>query len=433
MNKRTRDKLRELPSLLVQLFKRRSLYQLNFTSGTTTWKECLMVLLSLLKLEPIQDGKWISVFEKRIAGLLGVKYAFSFSAGRMALYSILKAVDIGEGDEVIIQGYTCVVVPAAIIYADAKPVYVDISRKDYNIDVDKIEAKITDKTRAIIGQHTYGNPCDLEAIRKICDQHNLVLIEDCAHLLGTSYKGSKLGAMGDAAFFSTDHTKFISTSVGGIAVTNNEFIGQSLKRIYDSTPFLSKRDILRILFQFVIVNVLYHPRISSVGRLFFDAYAFLGLTFFMSNYEEIKKPDSYPFPARMSNIQAKIGISQINNLKSNTQHRNNITEMYNEILGASGNKSTSNALLRYPLEVRNREEWIKSLSSVLQVESWFDSCAQGKRHNLWEIKYEDGDCPIAEDVTKRIINLPTHLKVKPKDVHKIASRLNESLLNGIIQ
>ena len=200
----------------VSLARRRSLYQLNFTSGTTTWKECLMVLLALLRFEPIQDGKWIGVFEKRVADLLGVKYAFTFSAGRMALYAILEALDIGDGDEVIIPGYTCVVVPAAIIYSGAKPVYVDISEKDYNIDVAKIEAKITDRTKAIIAQYTYGNPCNIGIIRQICHRHNLVLIEDCAHTLGTFDKDTMLGTMGDVAFFSTDHTKFISTSVGGV-------------------------------------------------------------------------------------------------------------------------------------------------------------------------------------------------------------------------
>jgi perosamine synthetase len=224
------DKLRKPLSIWVQLFKRRSLYQLNFTSGTTSWKECLMVILSLLRLEPIQNGKWIGIFEKKVTGLLGVRYAFTFSAGRMALYAILEALDIGDGDEVIIPGYTCVVVPAAIIYAGAKPVYVDISDEDHNIDVTKIEAKITGRTRAIIAQHTYGNPCNVGAIRQLCHRYNLALIEDCAHTLGTfTEEGNMLGTMGDAAFFSTDHTKFISTSVGGIVTTNDEAIGQKLK------------------------------------------------------------------------------------------------------------------------------------------------------------------------------------------------------------
>jgi len=390
-----------------------------------------MVISSLLKLETIQHGKWISAFEKKVADLLGVRYAFTFSAGRVALYAILKALDIGDGNEVILPGYTCVVVPAAIIYSGAKPVYVDISAEDYNIDVTKMEAKITDRTRAIIAQHTYGNPSNVGAIRQICNRYNLVLIEDCAHTLGTFYKGSMLGTMGDVAFFSTDHTKFISTSVGGIATTNDELIGQRLQKVYDDTPFLSKRDILKILFQFIAVSVLYYPRLYFLGKHLATLYAVLGLTFFMSNYSEIKKPESYPYPARMSNIQAKIGISQINNLQKNIEHRTAIYLKYKEIFKGFKLKNTSDAPLRFVLEVSNRDEWIESLSPVLEVESWFDSCAQGKKDNLEEIEYKSGECPVAEGITNRVINFPTHLKVRPRDVDSIARNLNERLLSGI--
>lgn len=431
MSSQARRTVNTLKNFQVKFAQRKSLHQLNFTSGTTTWKECLIVMWSIIKMESLQKGNWIGIFERDITNLLGVRHVFTFSAGRMALYSILKALDIGEGDEVILPGYTCVVVPAAIIYAGARPVYIDISRRDYNLDADKIEAKITDKTRAIIAQHTYGIPCNLDAIKEICDRYKLFLIEDCAHLLGTSHKGKKLGTIGDVAFFSTDHTKFISTSVGGITVTNNDLVGQKLKNIYEDSPFLNKRDILKILSQFIIVNILYHPSIYFIGKYFSQVYNRLGWTFFMDNYDEIKKPSSYPYPARMSNLQAKIGCSQVKNLRKNLQHRNNIVKMYDKMLGVS-TSSDFNALLRYPLEVTNREDWIKNLSPVLEVESWFDSPAQGKRRNLWEIRYRDGECPTAEEVTRRIINLPTHLKAKPEDVRKIASLLDEKLLNGIV-
>jgi dTDP-4-amino-4,6-dideoxygalactose transaminase len=152
----------------------------------------------------------------------------------------------------------------------------------------------------------------------------------------------------------------------------------------------------------------------------------------MANYEEVKKPDSYPYPARMSNIQAKIGVSQIESLAENIQHRNDIFSKYREIFGDFKLTNTSSAPLRFVLEVRNRDEWIESLSPVLQVETWFDSCAQGKRNNLWEIEYTDGECPVAEKVESRIINLPTHLKVRPKDVSKIKQKLSKSLWDGII-
>jgi dTDP-4-amino-4,6-dideoxygalactose transaminase len=350
----------------------------------------------------------------------------------MALYAILKVLNIGNGDEVIMPGYTCVVVPAAIIYAGAKPVYVDISEHDYNIDITKIEAKITDKTRAIIAQHTYGNLSYAATIKEICRRHNLFLIEDCAHTLDTSDKSNQLGKMGDAAFFSTDHTKYISTSVGGVAVTDNELIGQKLQSIYNATPFLGRWPILRILCQFIMFNVFFHPPFYFLGKHLANLYSALGLTFFMANYSEIKKPVSYPYPTRMSNIQAKIGISQIDNLQNNTEHRKAIYAKYKTLFHNFKLKNTSEAPLRFVLEVSNRDEWIKSMSTILSVESWFDSCAQGKKDKLEEIEYTNGECPVAEGVTKRIINFPTHLKVRPKDVDNIARKLNNSLISGII-
>ncbi|MHB8104023.1 MAG: DegT/DnrJ/EryC1/StrS family aminotransferase [Dehalococcoidales bacterium] len=419
-------------ALAVGFFQRRSFYQLNYTSGTTTLRECRMVLASLFKLEPLQNGKYISIFEKRVADLLGVKYTFSFSAGRMALYAILKAMDIKDGDEIIMPGYTCAVVPSAIIYAGAKPVYIDISARDYNIDVTKIEAKITKKTKAIIAQHTYGNPCNVAAIKEICRRHNLVLIEDCAHTMGTSYKGSMLGTLGDVAFFSTDHTKFISTSIGGIAVTNNESIGKKLQKVYENTLFLSKINIIKILLQFIVVNMCYSPRISFFGRHLFSIYRALKLDFLMANYAEIKKPAAYPYPARMSNLQAKIGISQMDNLQKNIDHRRAIYTKYQEVFNDFRLKNTTDAPLRVILEVNNPDEWVKRLSPVLAVESWFDSCFQGKKDKLEEVLYSIGECPVAESLTKRNINLPTHLKVKPADVAKIARLLNQTLIKGIM-
>jgi dTDP-4-amino-4,6-dideoxygalactose transaminase len=391
-----------------------------------------MVLSSLLKAKPLKQGKWISAFHDEVTSLLGTKYAFSFAAGRMALYAILEALDIGEDDEVILPGYTCVVVPTAIVMIRAKPIYVDISRKDYNIDAAKIEEQITPKTKVIIAQHTYGSPCDLDTIRKLCDKYKLYMIEDCAHTIGMEYKGEKLGTFGDASFFSTDHTKYISTSIGGIAVTSNNRIGEKLSSIYAKTPFLNRSQILRILLQFIVVNLLYHPRFYFLGRALYYLYERARLPFFMGNYAEIKRPDDYPYPARLSNIQAKIGTLQLKRLKQNTEHRRYIFARYKQIFTGFKIKNTSPSPLRFVFEVTNREEWIKRLSPLLKVETWFDSCAQGKYCNLSEIGYNHGSCPIAEGVTQRIVNLPTHQKVRPQDVDEIAALLNKDLMREIV-
>src|SRR5512135_1616150 len=123
---------------------------------------------------------------------------FPFYKGRVALFAILKAMGVNTGDEVIVPGFTCVVVPNAVIYNRALPVFVDIDGATYNIDPGKIEAKITKKTRAIIVQHTFGVPAEMDGITEIAKAHNLFLIEDSCHTLGSRYKGKPVGAFGDA-------------------------------------------------------------------------------------------------------------------------------------------------------------------------------------------------------------------------------------------
>ncbi|MFN6946977.1 MAG: DegT/DnrJ/EryC1/StrS family aminotransferase, partial [Cytophagaceae bacterium] len=114
---------------------------------------------------------------------------------------------ISQGDEVILPGFTCIVVPNAIIYLGAKPVYVDINSETFNIDPQLIEENITEKTKAIIAQHTFGIPADMDKILHIANKHNLFVIEDSCHALGSKYKGKYVGSFGDAAFFSSQWSK----------------------------------------------------------------------------------------------------------------------------------------------------------------------------------------------------------------------------------
>lgn len=137
----------------------------------------------------------------------------------MSLYVILEALGIGSKDEIILPAFTCVVVPNAMIYHGIKPVYVDIEPDTYNIDVSKIKEKITPQTKAIYAQHTFGIPCNMDCIARIAKDHGLIVIEDCAHALGASLNGRKVGSLGHVAYFSTDHSKVISTSTGGMITT----------------------------------------------------------------------------------------------------------------------------------------------------------------------------------------------------------------------
>ena len=127
---------------------------------------------------------------------------FLFWKGRVGLYAILKALDIGPGDEVILPAFTCVVVANAVIYRGATPVYAEIDPKTYNIDPARIEERITEKTKVILAQNTFGLSADLDAIFDVAQAHDLFVIEDCAHGFGGTYKGRLNGTVADAAFFS---------------------------------------------------------------------------------------------------------------------------------------------------------------------------------------------------------------------------------------
>src|SRR5262245_5582390 len=123
-------------------------------------------------------------YEASFAAVFGPNYsAFSFWKARVALYALLKALQLEESDEVILPGYTCVVVPNAVRFSGAQPVYADIAKGQYNLDPESVEQRITPRTRALIIQHTYGVPAEVKALARIAAKHKLVTIEDCAHVL----------------------------------------------------------------------------------------------------------------------------------------------------------------------------------------------------------------------------------------------------------
>jgi len=162
-------------------------------------------------------------FERDFATYHNRKYALTFSSGTAALWAMYEGIDLKQGDEVICPIYTFFATATPILFVGAKPVFVDAG-VDGNIDVDKIEEKITDKTKAIVVTHMWGYPCNMEALSKIAMRHNIYLLEDCSHAHGASYKGEKVGSTSDAAVFSLQGQKIITGGEGGILVTNNKKI-----------------------------------------------------------------------------------------------------------------------------------------------------------------------------------------------------------------
>jgi len=177
-------------------------------------------------------GKQVDLLEQEIAGYIGVKYAIGVASGTDALVLSLAALDIKEGDEIITTPFTFIATAEAISRVGAKPAFCDIDRDTYNIDADKIEAKITPKTKAIIPVHLYGMPCEMDKIMAVAKKHNLKVIEDCAQSFGSAFKGRKVGSIGDCGALSFFPAKTLGCyGDGGMVVTGEEETAKRIKML----------------------------------------------------------------------------------------------------------------------------------------------------------------------------------------------------------
>jgi perosamine synthetase len=392
----------------------------QFVGGTTTWQDLKVAGRFLCGRESLIDGPRIAQYERAFAEFLGVKYAVSFGSGRMALYAILKAMGIGTGDDVLVLGYTCVVVPNAILLTNARPVYVDLDPKTLGIDPTTLESRITTQTRAIVVQHTLGIPTDMAPIMRLAKKRRLRVIEDCAHAIGSTYEGQMVGTFGDAAFFSSEHSKCISTGKGGMATTDDKILRKALYKFQNTCQFPDKSYVCRILLQFVAAGTLFHFPLSGIGRT-----AYSGMKFLMSfprplSSCERKGQPSRSFEIKLSNAQAALGLSQLQQLPQSIAHRQNVAQIYKDelervdwpvIFPIQTNK-TQVVFLRYPIWVSDNRTVQGQKRIELEIGNWFKSPVYLCDDDSWDaVHYQAGSCLVAEDTTRRIINLPTHSKV----------------------
>jgi len=179
----------------------------------------------------VTQGPKVKEFEEKFAKYLNVKYAVAVSNCTAALHLSLLALGIKPGDEVLVADYTFPATGHSVLYCGAKPVFVDINPKTYNIDVNLIEYKITNKTKAIIPVHTFGQPADMDPIMEIAEKHNLKVVEDAACAAGAKYKNKYVGTIGDIGCFSFHARKGITTGEGGMIVTNNEELAKEIRSL----------------------------------------------------------------------------------------------------------------------------------------------------------------------------------------------------------
>ncbi|MBI2020928.1 DegT/DnrJ/EryC1/StrS family aminotransferase [Candidatus Giovannonibacteria bacterium] len=181
----------------------------------------------------VNEGVLASEFEKKIAELVGARYAVATTSGTVSIFLVLKALGVGSGDEVIVPDATFIATANAAELCGARPVFVDINERDLNISTEAFERAITSKTKAVVPVHVTGRACDMETILDIARKNKIFVVEDAAEALGSKYKGKFLGTWGDAGCFSFSANKTISTAQGGMIVTNNGALASKIRALKD--------------------------------------------------------------------------------------------------------------------------------------------------------------------------------------------------------
>jgi dTDP-4-amino-4,6-dideoxygalactose transaminase len=184
-------------------------------------------------------GKKIREFEKKFADYVGTKHAVAYNSASSALHAAVVAVGIQPGEEVIVPPYTFTSTATSVLWHNAIPVFADVKPDIFSLDPTKLENVLSELSRAIIPVHLFGHPCDMDEIKEFADKHELKVIEDCAQAPGATYKGKKVGTIGDCGVFSFQETKNIMTGEGGMLVTNNDDIAKVAQMVRNHGEVLS--------------------------------------------------------------------------------------------------------------------------------------------------------------------------------------------------
>jgi len=376
-----------------------------------------------------RNGKATKDLERMFRNYFGFKNAFSFNSGRSSLIAILKAMEIEKRDEVILQAFTCNAAVNPIIYVGATPVFADID-ESLNISPDDVIKKITKKTKAIMIQHTFGYPGDIDEIRKICMANNLYLIEDCAHALGAKYKDSFCGSFGDASFFSFGRDKVISSVYGGMVTVNNDVLLEKVSHFQKEIDYPSCFWTLQQLLHPILMNKIILPLYNSkLGRGLLALFLNLNiLSKAVTSKENQGELPNY-FPKRMPNELAFLAMNQLKKIDRFNLHRKEIAQIYDSMLinkkefkvVFKKDKDKQPIFLKYPVLNVNPAKVVREArkAGIYLNDGWFGSAVVPPLTSLKKVCYVVNSCPQAEEVAKRIVCLPTHINISREDVKRV--------------
>lgn len=395
----------------------------------------------LLALKLALKGGVVSAQEKEIVGrelsgtlsdMLSGARVFTVDSGRTALFTILKAAGIGEEDEVLIQAYTCVAVPEPVLWVGAKPVYVDCT-DDLTMDVQDLRAKITPKTKAIVVQHTFGQPARVAEIISLAREKKILVIEDCAHALGSEISGKPVGTFGDVSFFSFGRDKSISSVFGGaitVPVTGTTTttaaaadLEQKISTQVAAYLMPSRAWVLQQLMHPLVLFVAKKTyNVFSLGKIILEIAKRTGIISKAVQSVELSGGRPSFVLHQLSPALATLALHQLRKLSRFTAHRRSIAEMYAAHFKTNG-FAPGHSYVRYAVIAQTPDEAKKHFATArskgILLGDWYATVIAPRGVQYEKIGYTPGSCPNAERLAERSLNLPTHIGITPEMARRI--------------
>jgi perosamine synthetase len=336
-------------------------------------------VLETIESGQLAQGKRVKAFEEGFAAVCGVKHAIATSSGTTALHTTVLAHGIGPGDEVITTPFTFIASANAAIFAGARPVFVDIDERTYNMDPGRIEAAISPRTKAILPVHLFGNPCDMEAIMDIAAKHGLVVIEDACQAHGATVGGRKVGSFGTGCF-SFYPTKNITTAEGGIITTNNDEVADRARLI------------------------------RSHGQRERYYHEMIGYNF------------------RMTEIQAAIGLVQLGKLEqfnaARRAHAEYLTARLKGVIAPTATPGCRHVYHQYTIRVPDdRDALAEHLRERGIGTMIYYPVPVHKQVAYQRLGYQD-HLPVAERASREVLSLPVHPALTREELDRIVEGVN---------
>ena len=339
----------------------------------------------------VSQGPKVKEFEDKAAEYLGVKYAIAVANCTAALHLSLLSIGIKEGDEVLVADYTFPATGHSVLYCRAKPVFIDVDSKTYNIDPKLIKYKITNRTKAIIPVHTFGQPAEMDEIVEIAKDHNLKVIEDAACAFGAKYKANFAGTIGDIGCFSFHARKGITTGEGGMAVTNNKTIANTIRNlsIFGVTSAWNREK----------SNNLIIPKFMNVGY----------------NY-------------KMSDVTAAIGVAQLRKLEKIIERKRELAKHWDEKLqdidlveSPYVSDNVRHIYQSYVVLIDKRIDRNKMIEILLKngVQTQIGTYAS----HLQPVYKSNDNCPISLDIFNRSSALPMYYQLSEEEIDTVIDSL----------